>query len=53
MKRHGKGTAVGFFDGSTHTVKAHELYELKWSRHYDPVYGANYLRNSAAGQWTF
>jgi prepilin-type N-terminal cleavage/methylation domain-containing protein/prepilin-type processing-associated H-X9-DG protein len=53
MKRHGKGVNMTFFDGSTRQVPAYELYELKWSRSYDPNYGARHLQNQPNGKWMY
>jgi len=36
MIRHSKGVQHGFFDGSARYVKASRLYDLYWSRNYDP-----------------
>jgi len=33
--RHGKGTAVAFFDGSARNTRARELWRLPWSQGYD------------------
>jgi len=36
MIRHSKGVQHGFFDGSASYVKVGKLYDLYWSRNYDP-----------------
>jgi len=36
MIRHSKGVQHSFFDGSARYVKASTLYDLYWSRNYDP-----------------
>jgi len=53
MKRHGKGVNACFFDGSVRRVRASELWELKWSRNYDPRYGADFLRRHPEGAWLY
>jgi prepilin-type N-terminal cleavage/methylation domain-containing protein/prepilin-type processing-associated H-X9-DG protein len=53
MKRHGKGINLCFVDGSARNVKAYQLYELRWSRNYDPDYGARYLQNQPNGKWMY
>ncbi len=53
MKRHGKGVNMAFFDGSARNLKASQLYELRWSRNYDPSYGALYLKTQSTGQWMY
>jgi prepilin-type N-terminal cleavage/methylation domain-containing protein/prepilin-type processing-associated H-X9-DG protein len=53
MKRHGKGINMCFFDGSARNIKAAQLYELRWSRNYDPEYGARYLQNQPNGKWMY
>jgi prepilin-type N-terminal cleavage/methylation domain-containing protein/prepilin-type processing-associated H-X9-DG protein len=53
MKRHGKGINMCFFDGSAHKVRAYQLYELPWSRNYDPVRGAALLKMNPAGAWMY
>ena len=52
MKRHGKGIALCFYDGSARTVRGRRLWsDLQWSRNYDKAYGANYLRSQPQGNW--
>jgi prepilin-type N-terminal cleavage/methylation domain-containing protein len=52
MKRHGKGIVLCFFDGSARQVSGRRLWsDLQWSRHYDGVYAANYLRSQLQGNW--
>ncbi len=52
MKRHGKGIALCLYDGSARAVRARQLWsDFQWSRHYDRVYGANYLRSQPQGNW--
>jgi prepilin-type N-terminal cleavage/methylation domain-containing protein/prepilin-type processing-associated H-X9-DG protein len=53
MKRHGRGVNLCYFDGSARNVRANQLWEQKWSRNYDMIYGANYLRNQPNGKWTY
>jgi prepilin-type N-terminal cleavage/methylation domain-containing protein/prepilin-type processing-associated H-X9-DG protein len=53
MKRHGKGINLCFFDGSARNIKAYQLYELRWSRNYDPDYGVRYLQNQPNGKWMY
>lgn len=53
MKRHDKGVNGCFFDGSVRRVRAAELWELKWSRNYDPRYGADFLRRHPEGAWLY
>jgi prepilin-type processing-associated H-X9-DG protein len=52
MKRHGKGIALCFYDGSARQVRGRQLWsDFQWSRHYDKVYGANFLRSQPQGNW--
>jgi len=52
MKRHGKGIALCFYDGSARAVRGRQLWsDCQWSRHYDKAYGANYLRSQPQGNW--
>jgi prepilin-type N-terminal cleavage/methylation domain-containing protein/prepilin-type processing-associated H-X9-DG protein len=43
MSRHGKAINACFMDGSARTVRLPKLWELNWSRNYDPTVGAQYL----------
>jgi prepilin-type N-terminal cleavage/methylation domain-containing protein/prepilin-type processing-associated H-X9-DG protein len=43
MSRHGKAVNACFMDGSARTVKLPELWELTWSRNYQPAVGVQYL----------
>jgi prepilin-type N-terminal cleavage/methylation domain-containing protein/prepilin-type processing-associated H-X9-DG protein len=43
MSRHGKAVNSCFMDGSARTVRLPKLWELRWSRNYDPATGAQYL----------
>ena len=36
MTRHSKGVNHCFFDGSARYIKASQLYDLRWSKNYDP-----------------
>lgn len=53
MKRHSKGVNACFFDGSVRRVRASALWELQWSQHYDPAYGADFLRAHPEGAWLY
>ena len=53
MKRHDKGVNACFFDGSGRRVRASQLWELQWSRHYDPIYGAGFLLAHPEGAWLY
>jgi len=55
MSRHGKAVNACFMDGSARAVKLPKLWELYWSRNYDPSIGAQYLnafRNTTAA-WIY
>ena len=55
MSRHGKAVNSCFMDGSARAVKLPKLWELYWSRNYDPTTGAQYLnayKNSTAA-WIY
>ena len=55
MSRHGKAVNACFTDGSARAVKLPQLWELYWSRNYNPGTGAQFLdayRNRTAG-WMF
>jgi prepilin-type processing-associated H-X9-DG protein len=49
MSRHGKAVNGCFMDGSARNVKLPKLWELTWSRNYDPATGVGYL-NAFASQ---
>ena len=53
MKRHSKGVNMCFFDGSAHYLPAYKLYELTWSRNYDPIHGAALLKMNTSGAWMY
>ncbi|MBN2505724.1 MAG: hypothetical protein JXQ71_03410 [Verrucomicrobia bacterium] len=44
---------MSFFDGSARYVAGPELWELQWSRNYNPAYGAGFIRGQAAGRWLY
>ena len=47
MTRHSKGVNHCFFDGSARYVKASKLYDLYWSKNYNPNSSyVNQYRNS-------
>jgi prepilin-type N-terminal cleavage/methylation domain-containing protein len=55
MSRHGKAINSCFMDGSARVVRLPKLWELYWSRNYEPSVGAQYLnayRNSSGG-WIY
>jgi prepilin-type N-terminal cleavage/methylation domain-containing protein/prepilin-type processing-associated H-X9-DG protein len=43
MSRHGKAINACFMDGSARTVKLPKLWELTWSKNYEPGTGVGYL----------
>jgi prepilin-type N-terminal cleavage/methylation domain-containing protein len=47
MARHGKAVTSCFMDGSARIVKLPRLWELTWSRNYDPATGSQYLTSFA------
>jgi len=54
MKRHGKGISLGLFDGSSHQVKAVDLWgNFDWSQNYDRAYAYNFFRSQAQGRWLY
>jgi len=54
MARHGKAINACFMDGSARTVKLPKLWELRWSRNYDPAVGVQYLNaNAATASWIY
>lgn len=54
MKRHGAGLNACFFDGSARNIKAYELWELKWHRHYDNVVkGPSFRDRSSNSKWLY
>jgi prepilin-type N-terminal cleavage/methylation domain-containing protein/prepilin-type processing-associated H-X9-DG protein len=55
MSRHGKAVNACFMDGSARAVRLPKLWELYWSRNYDPSVGSQYLnayKNSTAA-WIY
>jgi prepilin-type N-terminal cleavage/methylation domain-containing protein/prepilin-type processing-associated H-X9-DG protein len=55
MSRHGKAVNACFMDGSARVVKLPQLWELYWSRNYDPSVGVQYrdaFKNSTAA-WIY
>jgi prepilin-type N-terminal cleavage/methylation domain-containing protein/prepilin-type processing-associated H-X9-DG protein len=55
MSRHSKAVNACFMDGSARAVRLPKLWELYWSRNYDPSIGAQYLnayKNSTAA-WIY
>jgi len=53
MKRHGRGISLLMFDGSSQSVRAPNLWGLRWSRNYDPAYATFMLRNQAQAKWLY
>jgi prepilin-type N-terminal cleavage/methylation domain-containing protein len=51
MIRHSKGVNHGFFDGSASYVKVNKLYDLYWSKNYDPNSGTITSRKNAMPAW--
>jgi prepilin-type N-terminal cleavage/methylation domain-containing protein/prepilin-type processing-associated H-X9-DG protein len=47
MKRHGSGVNISFVDGSVRNVRASQMYQLRWSRNYDP--NSPTVRNAIIG----
>jgi prepilin-type N-terminal cleavage/methylation domain-containing protein/prepilin-type processing-associated H-X9-DG protein len=54
MSRHGKAVNACFMDGSARTVKLPKLWELSWSRNYQPGTGVQYLNAyKAQAAWIY
>ena len=54
MSRHGKAVNACFMDGSARTVKLPKLWELTWSRNYQPATGVQYLNAyKAQAAWIY
>jgi prepilin-type processing-associated H-X9-DG protein len=51
MTRHGKGIIMSFVDGSSHNVPANQLYQLYWSRNYDPGSITVQAKNASIPGW--